>query len=146
MTRAETLLWRYLKAHHVGGLGFRRQVPMRGYIADFVCHSARLVIELDGSSHDFASRLKRDQRKDTWLLSQGYVVLRFTNDQVLKELEGVVAVIRSTANERVRCAPPSLSLPHKGGGNPRTSTAASTPNPPPQGARGPAGVRGEIAP
>jgi very-short-patch-repair endonuclease len=121
MTRAEVLLWRYLKAHHVAGLGFRRQVPMRGYIADFVCHSARLVIELDGGSHDFASRLKHDRRKDAWLLSQGYVVLRFTNDQVLKELEGVVAVIHSTAAERDRGSPPSLSLPHKGGGNPRTS-------------------------
>ena len=146
MTRAETLLWRYLKAHHVGGLGFRRQVPMRGYIADFVCHSARLVIELDGGSHDFASRLRRDQRKDSWLLSQGYVVLRFTNDQVLKELEGVVAVIHSTAIERGRCAPPSLSLPHKGGGNPRTSTAALTRFSPPQRGSGPAEARGEIAP
>jgi very-short-patch-repair endonuclease len=122
MTRAETLLWRYLKAHHIGGLGFRRQVPMRAYIADFVCHSARVVIELDGSPHDFEGRLRSDQRRDAWLLSQGYVVLRFTNDQVLKELEGAVSVILATATQRVRGAAPSLSLPHKGGGNPRTST------------------------
>ena len=74
----------------------------------------------DGGSHDFDSRLKGDQRRDAWLLSQGYAVLRFTNEQVLKELEGVVSVIRATAIERIRGAPPSLSLPHKGGGNPQT--------------------------
>ena len=53
MTRAETLLWRYLKAHHVDGLAFRRQVPMRNFIADFVCHAARIVVEIDGDSHHF---------------------------------------------------------------------------------------------
>src|SRR5258707_13899756 len=79
MTRAETLLWRYLKAHHVDGLGFRRQVPIRGYVADFVCHSAHLIVELDGESHDFDSRQRHDERRDAWFASQGYAVLRFTN-------------------------------------------------------------------
>src|SRR6185436_11308134 len=83
MTRAETLLWRYLKAHRVDGLGFRRQVPMRGYVADFACHSARLIVELDGESHDFESRQRSDQQRDAWFKSQGYTVLRFTNAQVL---------------------------------------------------------------
>jgi len=100
MTRAETLLWRYLKAHHIDDLGFRRQVPMQNYIADFVCHSARLVVEIDGESHDFASRQRRDQRRDAWFRSQGYTVLRFTNDDVLKNLEGVVEAIRAAASAR----------------------------------------------
>src|SRR5262245_22450108 len=95
MTRAETLLWRYLKAHHIDDLGFRRQVPMQNYIADFVCHSARLVVEIDGESHDCASRQRRDQRRDAWFRSQGYTVLRFTNDDVLKNLEGVVEPVRA---------------------------------------------------
>src|SRR5260370_22762781 len=86
MTRAETLLWRYLKAHHIDGLGFRRQVPMRDYVADFACHSARLIVELDGESHDFKSRQRSDLTRDTWLRSQGYTVLRFTNDDVLTNL------------------------------------------------------------
>src|SRR5205823_11332387 len=116
MTRAETLLWRYIKAHRIEQLGFRRQVPIGNYVADFVCHSARLVIELDGESHDFESRRKIDHRRDAWFEFQGYAVLRFTNDQVLRELEGVVHLIRETAC--ARCTePPSLSLPHKGGGN-----------------------------
>src|SRR5712691_8333235 len=110
MTRAETLLWRYIKAHRIERLGFRRQVPIGNYVADFVCHSARLVVELDGESHDFESRRKIDRRRDAWFESQGYAVLRFTNDQVLRELEGVVHVIRETARAR-RAQPPSLSLP-----------------------------------
>ena len=72
MTRAETLLWRYLKAHRIDGLGFRRQVPMRGYVADFACHAARLIVELDGESHDFESRQRSDLARDAWLRSQGY--------------------------------------------------------------------------
>ncbi len=116
MTRAETLLWRYIKAHRIEGLGFRRQATVGNYVADFVCHSARLIVELDGESHDFESRQKTDRRRDAWFESQGYAVLRFTNEQVLRELEGVVHVIRETAC--ARCTePPSLSLPHKGGGN-----------------------------
>src|SRR5262245_26867998 len=96
MTRAEVLLWRYLKAHHVSGLGFRRQVPMRGYVADFLCHSAKLVIEIDGASHDFPSRQLSDRRRDAWFASQGYAVLRFSNNDVLSNLEGVIEMIRES--------------------------------------------------
>jgi very-short-patch-repair endonuclease len=138
MTRAETLLWRYLKAHHIEGLGVRRQVPMRGYVADFACHSARLIIELDGESHDFESRQHSDGRRDAWFRSQGYTVLRFTNEEVLKNLEGVVAVICETSM-RVLASPPSLSLPHKGGGNARTAAREET-------KRGRAAARGRVAP
>jgi very-short-patch-repair endonuclease len=116
MTRPETLLWRYLKAGHLDGLSFRRQVPMKTYIADFVCHSARLIIELDGESHDFESQHRYDARRDAWFRSQGYSVLRFTNDDVMGNLEGVLEAIRAAA-------PPSLSLPHKGGGNPQTTSS-----------------------
>jgi very-short-patch-repair endonuclease len=134
MTRAETLLWRYIKAGHVDGLQFRRQAPMGAYIVDFVCHAARLVIEVDGSTHDFEQRLRRDQIRDRWLASRGYTVLRFANNDVLSSLEGVVTVIRETSHERMRGSPPSLSLPRKGGGNPQTSTAL------PNRARGTAGA------
>jgi very-short-patch-repair endonuclease len=123
MTRAETLLWRYLKAHRTDGLSFRRQVPMGNYIVDMVCHSARIVVELDGETHDFEAQQKRDQIRDAWLATRGYVVLRFTNRDVLSNLEGVVTVIRETAAAR-QAAPPSLSLPRKGGGNPQTTTSA----------------------
>src|SRR5947209_258755 len=126
MTRAETLVWRYIKAGHLHGLQFRRQAPMGAYIVDFVCHAAKLVIELDGETHDFESRLKKDQVRDHWLLSRGYKVLRFANREVLSTLEGVLTVIRENASQRL-VAPPSLSLPRKGGGNPQTSTAQDEP-------------------
>jgi very-short-patch-repair endonuclease len=64
MTRAETLLWRYVKAGHLNGLQFRRQAPMGQYIVDFVCHGARIVVELDGETHDFAERVRRDRTRD----------------------------------------------------------------------------------
>jgi very-short-patch-repair endonuclease len=123
MTRAETLLWRYIKAHRIDGLSFRRQAPMGTYIVDFVCHDRRIVVELDGETHDFEERLKQDQKRDAWLASRGYAILRFTNHDVLSNLEGVVTVIYETAKTRARGAPPSLSLPRKGGGNANTSTS-----------------------
>jgi very-short-patch-repair endonuclease len=125
MTRAETLLWRYLKAHHIDRLAFRRQVPMGRFIADFVCHAARLVIEIDGESHDFQTRRRRDQSRDEWFALQQYVVLRFNNEQVLKNLEGVIESIRDTASARFQQLPPSLALPHKGGGNNSVSLIGS---------------------
>jgi very-short-patch-repair endonuclease len=121
MTRAETLFWRYIKAGHLNGLAFRRQAPIGRYIVDFVCHSARLIVEIDGGSHDFAERIERDRIRDHWLMSRGFHVLRFTNADVLKNLEGVVIAIRENAGARIADAPPSLSLPRKGGGNARTA-------------------------
>ena len=106
MTRAERLLWRYLKAHHLDGLGFRRQVPMGGYIADFVCHAARLVVELDGETHDFEARQKYDLKRDAWFKARGYLVLRIPNEEVLRNLEGTWELIRATARERLPLPPP----------------------------------------
>jgi very-short-patch-repair endonuclease len=120
MTRAETLLWRYIKARRIDGLLFRRQAPMRGYVADFVCHSHRVIVELDGESHDFESKIQRDAERDAWFGAEGYTVLRFTNEDVLTNLSGVVETIRNTTSSYLGRALLSLSLPHKGGGNPQT--------------------------
>ena len=120
MTRAETLLWRYLKANHMDGIGFRRQTPIGNYIADFVCFASKLVIEVDGESHDFEERQRMDQRRDAFFASEGFQTLRFTNEQVMSNLEGVVEAIRQAASVGARGSPPSLTLPHKGGGNPGT--------------------------
>ena len=120
MTRAETLLWRYLKANRIDGLSFRRQVPMRNYIADFVCLSVKLIVELDGESHDFEERQTADQGRDAFFVSEGFQVLHFTNEQVMSTLEGVVEVIRQAATSRASGSPPSPTLPHKGGGSRNT--------------------------
>src|SRR5258708_39944831 len=100
MTRAETLLWRYLKANRIDGLGFRRQVPVRKYIADFLCFSAKLIVELDGESHDFEERRKADQTRGATFLSAGFQILRFSNEQKMSNLEGVVELIRQATASR----------------------------------------------
>ncbi len=117
MTRAETLLWRYIKANRMDGVNFRRQVPIQNYIADFFCFSAKLVIELDGESHDFAQRQAKDAKRDEFLATEGFEVLRFTNAQVTSNLEGVVEAIRQALANQARGLPPSPALPHKGGGS-----------------------------
>ena len=120
MARAETLLWRHLKAHRLARLAFRRQSPMGNYIADFVAHSRKLVVEVDGESHDFEERIRHDEMRDRWFASRGYRVLRFTNDDVMRNLEGVALAILQAAEQ---AAPPSLALPRKGGANAASDAA-----------------------
>jgi very-short-patch-repair endonuclease len=115
MTRAETLLWRHLKADRLAGLNFRRQTPIGNYIADFVAHSHKLIVEVDGESHNFAERIHHDAKRDEWFASRGYRVLRFTNDDVMKNLEAVALSILEAVEQ---AAPLSLTLSRKGRGNP----------------------------
>jgi very-short-patch-repair endonuclease len=87
---------------------------MGHYVADFVAHSCKIVVEIDGESHDFEERVRYDNRRDSWFASRGYRVLRFTNEEVVKDLEGVVLL---TIEAAVQGTLPSLTLPRKGGGN-----------------------------
>jgi very-short-patch-repair endonuclease len=79
-TDAEAKLWRVLRGGRVGGFKFRRQEQIGPYIVDFVCYERRLVIELDGSQH---AENRRDERRDAWLRSRGFEVMRFWNNDVL---------------------------------------------------------------
>jgi very-short-patch-repair endonuclease len=91
MTDAERSIWRILRSSQIDGHRFRRQVPFGPYIADFVCHDARLIIEIDGGQHD---RSVPDEVKRTrFLQDQGYRILRFWNNEVLSNLEGVRAIL-----------------------------------------------------
>jgi len=91
-TEAEQRLWYHLRAHRFLGLKFKRQKPLGRYIVDFVCLEHRLVIELDGGQH--SEQTEYDQRRDEWLRSHGYSVLRFWNNDVMQQLEGVLEQIR----------------------------------------------------
>ena len=86
-TYPERLLWSRLRGGRIGPR-FRRQQPIGPYIVDYYCAAARLIVEVDGRSHD--RRRLEDEQRERWLQSQGYCVLRVTNDEVLKELDHVV--------------------------------------------------------
>jgi len=90
-TPAERALWQVLRANRLGGLHFRRQQIVAGYIVDFYCHGADLVIEVDGPIHQMQG--KYDQRRQTNLEALGLHVLRFSNQQVLENLPAVRAEI-----------------------------------------------------
>jgi len=104
-TEVEERLWYHLRAHRFIGLKFKRQKPMGHYIVDFVCVERRLVIELDGGQH--AEQTAYDQQRDAWLRNQGYTVLRFWNNDVLQQLEGVLETIRSALSSSALSPNPS---------------------------------------
>ncbi|HVW55858.1 MAG TPA: endonuclease domain-containing protein [Rhizobiaceae bacterium] len=81
----------------VGGLGFRRQYPLGGYILDFVCFRPKLVVEVDGGQH---AESASDARRDAHFRENGFVVLRFWNDDVIRNLDGVCREILAAAGKR----------------------------------------------
>jgi very-short-patch-repair endonuclease len=93
MTDAERLLWSKLRMKQLKGLMFARQKPLGEYIADFYCHQAKLVIEVDGSQHFLDDSVEYDRLRDEYLGNMGLTVLRFTNNDVRDNIEGVVEVI-----------------------------------------------------
>jgi very-short-patch-repair endonuclease len=90
---AERRLWRELRELNRQGFHFRQQAPIGRYIADFADHSAKLVIEVDGSQHGEAKNIKLDTARTRWLERNGYRVLRFWNREVLTNTYGVMTAI-----------------------------------------------------
>ena len=88
-TRAERILWRAINRGQLDGFKFRRQVPIAGYIADFACHEARLVIELDGATHSTEAEVAADAERQKKIGNDGYTMLRFRNAEVYDNLDGV---------------------------------------------------------
>ena len=97
-TPAERALWEHLSRSRTGAK-FSRQMPVGPWFADFLCRELLLVVELDGFSHDVTPG--RDARRDAWMAAHGYTVLRFTNEDVHSNVEGVVSAIRQEV-ERLR--------------------------------------------
>jgi very-short-patch-repair endonuclease len=93
MTSAERILWSHLRKKQIEGVRFRRQFPLGPYFADFVCLSARLIIEVDGASHVEPVQKQYDRRRTLWLGGEGFRVLRVWNDEVFGELGVVLAMI-----------------------------------------------------
>ncbi|WP_028134424.1 endonuclease domain-containing protein [Bradyrhizobium japonicum] len=95
-TDAETVLWNRIRNRRVDGYKFVRQEPIIGYICDFVCREKRLVIEVDGGQHNGSTT---DAIRDQRLKEEGYKVLRFWNNDVLGNIEGVLTIIQSALAE-----------------------------------------------
>ncbi len=90
MTNAEGRLWYFLRAHRFMNLKFKRQAPIGPYVADFVGFDCKLIVEIDGGQH---ADSVADRHRDDWLRREGYTVLRFWNDDVLKRTEAVLEVL-----------------------------------------------------
>ena len=95
MTPAETILWKRLRTDQLGGLHFRRQQVLDGYIVDFYCHTARLIIEVDGEIH--VSQQEYDAERDAYLTALGLRVLRFSNERIIHNLFACLEEIRAIA-------------------------------------------------
>jgi very-short-patch-repair endonuclease len=112
-TNAERTIWYLVRAHRLNGVGFRRQTPIGPYIVDFVSYAAKVVIEIDGGQHYENTHEARDARRDKFLQSKGFRVLRFSNHEVMANREGVWDVIAAAVGAAVA---PSLPFPASGGG------------------------------
>jgi very-short-patch-repair endonuclease len=109
MTDAERRLWYLLRAHRFNGVKIKRQVPIGPYIVDFVSFERRLIFEVDGGQH---ADSEADQRRTRWLEGEGFRLLRFWNNEVLKNTSGVLETILSAIADPspgtpLRGAPPS---------------------------------------
>jgi very-short-patch-repair endonuclease len=135
-TDAEHRLWQHLRAGRLSAFKFRRQQPLGNFIVDFVCLEARLIVELDGGQHNGSAS---DVKRDEWLASQGFAVLRFWNNEIFENLEGVVERILVQLQQPHPSPQPlsrkgrgaksrvSLSPSIKGGGENQIASLASLP-------------------
>lgn len=89
-TEAEEKLWQEVRNRNIDGYKFRRQHPVKGFIPDFICLEKRLIIEIDGGYHAAEEQMKYDAARTEWLKEHGYSLLRFTNDEVLKQMPDVL--------------------------------------------------------
>jgi very-short-patch-repair endonuclease len=102
-TDVEQLLWYRLRDRRLAGYKFRRQLPIGTYIADFVCMSARLIVEIDGGQH--AANAVYDEQRSDFLRQEGFTVMRFWNNEVLKNPGGVLTTILVELKKREAPSP-----------------------------------------
>ncbi len=98
MTPAEKILWEHLRANRLHGLHFRRQQIIDGFIVDFYCHAASLVIEIDGKIHE--QQIEYDLERDQVLTARGLRLLRIKNEEIINELDQVLVKIYQKCSEK----------------------------------------------
>jgi very-short-patch-repair endonuclease len=114
LTPAEKKLWARLRNHQLNGLGFRRQHALGQFIVDFCCPHHQYIVELDGHTH--ANQVEYDQARTAWLESHGWRVRRFTNSEIEKNLEGVLATIIDDCASKSSSRSPQLLRDRSGSG------------------------------
>jgi very-short-patch-repair endonuclease len=110
MTESENVLWDRLRRKQLLGVQFCRQRPIGNYIADFIAPKAKLVIEVDGSQHMSGPVLIKDRERDEYLGKQGILVLRFSDSEILKEIDAVLEVIFRRLSARITQKSPRSPL------------------------------------
>lgn len=110
MTLAEKILWKELKTNKLNGLHFRRQQIIDRFIVDFYCHQHALIVELDGSIHDLQQEF--DAEREAYLIAGGFGIIRFTNQEIFKDLR---TVLKKIAEACTPATPPSLEGRGSGG-------------------------------
>ena len=98
-TNAEALLWRALRGRRLGGFKFVRQEPIGPYFADFVCRDEKLIVEIDGATHSTDGEIRHDARRTKFLHASGCEVIRFVNEDVYRNLDGVCETILARLSE-----------------------------------------------
>lgn len=94
MTPQEYKLWAILRNHQFYGLEFRRQYPIGNYIVDFICKRKKFIIEIDGGQHNTPEAILYDKKRTDFLMSKGYSVIRFWNNEIDEDLDGVYKKIK----------------------------------------------------
>ena len=95
LVQAEALIWRAVRDHRCEDAKFRRQAAIGDFIVDFVCYERRLIVEIDGPSHENAEQQARGQERDVWLKGQGFRMLRLLNELVIGSTELAVSRVRA---------------------------------------------------
>jgi very-short-patch-repair endonuclease len=109
--RAEDLFWQQVRAGRFHGYKFKRQVPVAPCIADFLCAEAKVIVELDGIPHNTPEQRAHDGRRDAFLRSQGFRILRFSNDLMLGNGNLVLDSVRQAIEAELRPSPDLLRRP-----------------------------------
>ncbi|MBS0268048.1 MAG: endonuclease domain-containing protein [Proteobacteria bacterium] len=115
-TAAERRLWHRLRVLKVSGQRFRRQVPIDHFIADFACLSHRLIVEVDGATHATDEEIESDTRRQRYLESQGFMVLRFQNSDVVTNIDGVMDTVVGVFDQLAYEITPTPNPSPQGGG------------------------------
>jgi very-short-patch-repair endonuclease len=102
-TTAESILWHQLRSRQVRGRKWRRQHPVGPYVVDFLCFQVRLIVEIDGDVHAF--QREQDEARQAYLESYGFCVIRFSNDDIFHNLEGVLQTIWELSEKRQTPSP-----------------------------------------